>query len=115
VRELLERRGYGVVGEAAGAASALAEAARVRPDTVLLDVHLPDKSGLDVCTALCSARPAPAVLLVSMYELPGQERHVEACGACGFVPKHELAITDQGAFWPTGTLRRARSSTSSRP
>lgn len=103
VRELLERRGYVVVGEAAGAASALAEAARVRPDAVLLDVHLPDGSGLDVCTALCSARPAPAVLLVSMYELPGPERHVEACGACGFVPKYELAKTDLGAFWPTGT------------
>jgi CheY-like chemotaxis protein len=103
VRELLERRGYVVVGEAASAASALAEAARVRPEAVLLDVHLPDGSGLDVCAALCSAGPAPAVLLVSMYDLPGPGRRLEASGACGFVLKSELASTDLGAFWPTGT------------
>ena len=100
VRELLERRGYVVVGEAASAASALAEAARVRPDAVLLDVHLPDGSGLDVCTALCSARPAPAVLLVSMYDLPGPGGHVAACGARGFVLKSELASTDLKRYWP---------------
>jgi CheY-like chemotaxis protein len=103
VRELLERRGYVVVGEAASAASALAEAARVRPDAVLLDVHLRDGSGLDVCTTLCSSRPAPAVLLVSMYDLPGSGRHVEACGARGLVLKSELASMDFGEFWPTRT------------
>jgi CheY-like chemotaxis protein len=103
VRELLERRGYVVVGEAAGAASALAEAARVMPDAVLLDVHLPDGSGLDVCTALCSVRPAPAVLLVSMYDLPAPGRRLEASGARGFVLKNELASTDLGSFWPAGT------------
>jgi CheY-like chemotaxis protein len=99
-RELLERRGYVVVGEAATAASALAEAARVRPDAVLLDVHLPDGSGLDVCTGLCSARPAPAVLLVSMYDLPGVGRHLEDCGACAFALKSELASVDLTRFWP---------------
>jgi CheY-like chemotaxis protein len=103
VRELLERRGYVVVGEAASAASALAEAARVRPDAVLLNVHLRDGSGLDVCTTLCSSRPAPAVLLVSMYDLPGSGRHVEACGARGFALKSELASMDLGEFWPTSS------------
>jgi two-component system, NarL family, response regulator DevR len=99
-RELLERRGYVVVGEAATAASALAEAARVRPDAVLLDVHLPDGSGLDVCTGLCNARPAPAVLLVSMYDLPSPGRQVEDCGARGFMLKSELASIDLKRFWP---------------
>ena len=89
-RELLGRRGYAVVGEAA----------RVKPDAVLLDVHLPDGSGLDVCTALCSARPAPAVLLVSMYDLPGPGRRVEDCGAGGFALKSELASIDLQRFWP---------------
>jgi CheY-like chemotaxis protein len=107
-RELLERRGYVVVGEATSAASALAEAARVKPDAVLLDVHLPDGSGLDVCAGLCSARPAPAVLLVSMYDLPQEGRHLAACGACGFVLKSELARTDFGGYWPPST-RSARS------
>jgi CheY-like chemotaxis protein len=108
VRELLERRGYVVVGEAASAASALSEAARVRPDAVLLNVHLRDGSGLDVCTTLCSSRPAPAVLLVSMYDLPQEGRHIAACGACGFVLKSELARTDFGGYWPPST-RSARS------
>ena len=45
-RELLECEGYEVVGEAADAATAIAEARRLQPDIVLLDVQLPDFDGV---------------------------------------------------------------------
>ncbi len=99
-KELLERRGCVVVGEAGSASAALDAAARLRPDAVLLDVHLPDANGLVVCAALCSSRPAPAVLLVSMDDLTGFDTQLEECGACGFVLKSELASADLGMFWP---------------
>ena len=47
-RRLLEDSGYVVVGEAADGESACAAADRLRPDAVLLDLLLPDTSGIDI-------------------------------------------------------------------
>ena len=49
--ELLSAEGYDVVGEAADGASALALAARLMPELVLLDVQLPDLDGFAVADA----------------------------------------------------------------
>ena len=51
-RLLLEAEGYEVVGEAADGETALAEARRLRPEVVLLDVQLPDLDGFDVAARL---------------------------------------------------------------
>ncbi|TDQ53316.1 response regulator [Actinorugispora endophytica] len=60
-RGLVERvAGFTVVGEAHTGANALAAADRLRPDLVLLDVYLPDMSGLEVLRRL-RERPGPAV------------------------------------------------------
>jgi CheY-like chemotaxis protein len=96
-RELLEHRGYVVVGEADDAATALAAGARLAPDAVLLDVCLGVDSGLDVAYEMTHRSPAPAVLLVSNAEL-GAEL-VERSGACGFVLKSRLARIDLAEYW----------------
>jgi len=54
--ELLVSMGYAVVGEAGTGREAIAVAAEVVPDVVLLDVHMPDGSGID--GAKQSPRPA---------------------------------------------------------
>jgi DNA-binding NarL/FixJ family response regulator len=46
-----------VVGEAATAADALIEGARLMPDVVVLDLRLPDASGLNVCRKLQPMQP----------------------------------------------------------
>jgi len=51
-----------IVGEAANAAEALLATRQLRPDVVLLDMRLPDRSGLEVCRAL-KAQPAPPRVL----------------------------------------------------
>ena len=51
-RVLLEAEGFDVIGEAADGASGIAEAKRLRPDLVLLDVQLPDIDGFDVASRL---------------------------------------------------------------
>jgi response regulator of citrate/malate metabolism len=57
--------GFTVTGVAHTGAEALAEAQRLQPDLVLLDVYLPDVSGLDLLSALREAAPEVDVLVIS--------------------------------------------------
>src|SRR4051794_19301942 len=91
-RELLERRGFAVVAEADGAETGLEAAEAVTPDAVVLDVHLHDGNGIDVCRALTEANPTLAVLLVSADAHYG--RWMSDCGAVAFMPKTRLASAD---------------------
>jgi DNA-binding NarL/FixJ family response regulator len=99
-RELLETRGYAVVGEASCGAEALAAVKRLAPDAVLLDVQLGDESGHDVARSLTRLDAAPAVLLVSAAEAGDAKECARACGARGFALKSRLAEADLGRFWP---------------
>ena len=64
-RALLEADGVQVVGEAADGESAIAEAERLRPRLVLLDVQLPGMDGFEVAARLGEASDPPAVVLTS--------------------------------------------------
>lgn len=97
-RDLLQRRGYTVVGEAATAAGGIEAFERLTPAAVLLDVRLPDGSGLDVCEVLARAQDAPAVLLVSC-DARGDTTAARARGARAFVPKADLARIDLAGIW----------------
>ncbi|QTG81210.1 response regulator [Arthrobacter crystallopoietes] len=57
--------GFAVVGVAHTGAEALVEAERLQPDLVLLDIHLPDISGLDLLQQLREAVPELDVLVIS--------------------------------------------------
>lgn len=86
-RALLEADGFDVVGEAVDAASALEAERRLRPEVLLLDVRLPDRSGLEVAAAVRGAL-GPAVVLVSTADY----RHeVSRCGARAFLFKAALS------------------------
>lgn len=62
---LLSDTDYEVLGRARTAAEATALLNREKPDLLLLDVHLPDASGLDVLQRLSRSRKRPAVILVT--------------------------------------------------
>jgi CheY-like chemotaxis protein len=64
-RELLEAGGFAVVGEAEDGATAVSVADELRPDVVLLDVHLPDIDGFEVATRLRALERPPEVVLIS--------------------------------------------------
>jgi DNA-binding NarL/FixJ family response regulator len=64
-RAMLEADDYAVIGEAATGAAALSEATRLRPDIVLLDVGLPDGSGIDLVGPIRSVTPGTIVILIS--------------------------------------------------
>jgi DNA-binding NarL/FixJ family response regulator len=87
---LLSDAGFAVVGEAADAAGALREAERLRPDIVLLDIVLPDRSGLAVARELVLAGEAPRVVLISSRGRSDFGDSFEWPPGCSFLPKHEL-------------------------
>ena len=64
-RRMLGAAGFLVVGEALDAASALAAAASLQPDVVLLDIVLPDRSGLLVAEELARVADPPRVVFIS--------------------------------------------------
>ena len=57
--------GFTVVGAAHTGAQAVTEAARLQPDLVLLDIHLPDANGLDLMHQLREVAPELDVLVIS--------------------------------------------------
>lgn len=78
-----------VTAEADNARQALESVARQAPDLVLLDVSLPDKSGLELLKDIRSLHPELPVLVVSMHdELVYAERALRA-GARGYIMKQE--------------------------
>lgn len=89
-RRLLESDGFSVVGEAADGASALASAADLRPDLVLLDVQLPDVNGCDI-VALLAERAGSRVVLVSSREAWTFGRRLGESGAAGFIAKDDFS------------------------
>lgn len=62
---LLRESDYELLGRARTAAEGSRQISALKPDLVLLDVHLPDNSGLDVFRRILRARAKPAVILLT--------------------------------------------------
>jgi DNA-binding NarL/FixJ family response regulator len=76
-----------VVGEAHDARGAVARAAELEPDVVLLDVGLPDGSGIDVTREILAAQPAVRVLIMTMSDEDETVVSAMRAGARGYVVK----------------------------
>ncbi len=88
VRELLEAEGdIEVVGEAGTAEEAVGRIPATSPDVAVLDVRLPDGSGVEVCRDVRSARPELACIMLTSFA--DDEALFEAimAGAAGYVLK----------------------------
>lgn len=92
-----------VVGEAGSVAQAKAQIPTVRPDVAVLDVRLPDGSGIDLCRDLLSAMPDLRCLILTSFTSDEAMLDAILAGASGYVVKDikgmELAtaIKDVGA------------------
>jgi two-component system response regulator DevR len=76
-----------VVGEASTAAEAIALAGRCRPDVILLDVRLPDASGVEVCRGIRSSRPEIRVIMLTSYDDDEAVFASLMAGAAGYLLK----------------------------
>lgn len=68
LRGLIGRQeGMTVVGEAGTVAEAIEAAARVKPDVVIMDVRLPDGSGVEACRTIRETRPETKMIMLTSY------------------------------------------------
>jgi len=89
-RRLLQDQGFVVVGEAGDGASALDAVRELRPEVVLLDIMLPDVSGLDLAELLAAAADAPVVVLTSSRGASDYGTSLEGISARAFIAKDDL-------------------------
>ena len=88
IRLLLEReQDIEPIGEAGTGREAVFQARELRPDVILMDVVMPDGTGLDVLPQLVHEHPEAKVLLLSMQDDPRYVREAFAAGASGYVLK----------------------------
>jgi DNA-binding NarL/FixJ family response regulator len=76
-----------VVGEAADGAEAVRLAVELRPDVVVMDVRMPRLDGIAATRRLVALDPAPAVLVVTTFDLDEYVYAALRAGACGFLLK----------------------------
>ena len=84
--------GFEVVGETETGEESVVAVGRLRPNLVLMDVHLPGIDGLEASRRIRATYPKIAVLLLSTYDREEFEGRIAGSGAVAFISK--------GAFDP---------------
>ena len=99
LREQLNRTAeFRLVGEAASMTEGLELIEKLTPDLVLLDISLPDGSGVHACSRLVAGRPDTRVLILSVYDDPAVIREAIAAGAQGYVLKDTPVVMWRNAM-----------------
>ena len=90
-RKMLEQAGFSVIGEADDCASGIEAAETLNPDAILLDILLPDGSGLDLAVTLAAKhRSRASVVLMSSRSAADHGSALTDTPAHGFIAKGDL-------------------------
>ena len=87
LRDIMERGGLEVVGEAANGEEAVLQYQAARPDLVTMDVVMPRMGGLDAVRAILAHDARARILMCSAMEERGLVAEALDAGACGFITK----------------------------
>lgn len=90
LRKLLERE-FELVGTVEDGRTLLAEAGRLRPDVILLDVSMPLLNGIDAARRLRKLVPGSKLVFVTMHDDPTYVAEAFQAGASGYVVKRSAA------------------------
>ncbi len=115
LRAILEAGGVDVAGEAGDGAAAVALAAELRPDVVLMDVRMPVLDGIEATRRIRAAPDAPRVIVVTTFDLDEYVFEALRAGASGFLLKDtpraellraiEVVAAGDALLSPTATRR----------
>ena len=81
-----------VVGKGGSVREAIALARSLQPDVVLLDVHMPDGSGIEAAAAIKKDRARTQVVILTSDEEESVLRSAVQAGVTGYLSKHEPAV-----------------------
>lgn len=97
-----------VVGTAEGGRAAIALCADLQPDVVLMDVSMPDVSGIEATRQILSRNPSTRIVILTSYVDEGMVRDAVSAGATGYLLKSisssELAQAVRSAAQGQATL-----------
>ncbi|QLA15908.1 response regulator [Desulfolutivibrio sulfoxidireducens] len=82
---------FEVVGEAGSAQEGLREAMRLRPDLAVVDISLPDKSGIQLVREMIAALSGIRIIMVSMHSKVDYVAEAFQAGATGYVTKESAS------------------------
>lgn len=89
LRSLLDGEAdFEVVGEAGSAAEALDQVHALRPDVVIMDIRLPDRSGIEACRLIRQHHPRTQVVILTSYLSRDLVDQAMRAGAAGYVLKN---------------------------
>jgi DNA-binding NarL/FixJ family response regulator len=91
--ELTQQPGWVVAAEATNGRDAVALAASLKPDIVVLDLTMPELNGLEAARQIVSADPAARILILTAHESEQLVREVLSAGAQGYVLKSDAGRT----------------------
>jgi DNA-binding NarL/FixJ family response regulator len=80
-----------LVGTARDGADAIQQVASLRPDLLLMDVHMPHLDGFEAATLIARHLPEVTIVLMSTEDSPGLRARAHASGAHEFIAKARLA------------------------
>src|SRR5215467_794269 len=87
-----------VVAEASNGAEAVGLALELKPQVIVMDCQLPQMTGLEATRKILQARPATAILMLSMHSEDTLVRQALEAGARGYVLKNALHLDLAGAI-----------------
>jgi DNA-binding NarL/FixJ family response regulator len=114
VAELSQVPGWAVVAEVANGRAAVASAAQLKPDLVVLDLTMPELNGLEAARQILAADPSTRILILTAHESEQLVREVLSVGARGYVLKSDAgrilvvalqALLEGGSFFTSSVAR----------
>jgi two-component system, NarL family, invasion response regulator UvrY len=91
--------GFRVGGETESGEEAVAVAAELRPDLVLMDINLPGINGVEATRRILAERPGTVVILLSTYTADDLPSDARESGAAAYVHKEDFSPAVVSSLW----------------
>jgi len=106
--------GFEVVGDASDGVAAIELYRKLLPDVLLLDLRMPQKSGIEVVRAICKEFSNPRILIVTSYQTEEEVFQVLQAGALGYIVKdlgresliEAMRAVEAGKRWVSPAIER---------